>query len=472
MNQHTDISSVYLIGIGGIGMSALAQYFVGQGARVSGYDRAPSAITDRLRSNGVAIQFNEDISAVDRDAQLIVYTPAIPKHHAILEWYIQHGYNVKKRSEVLAGITADQFNICIAGTHGKTTISIMTAHLLRDTGYGCNAFLGGISTNYQTNYWDGKSQVNVIEADEYDRSFLRLRPDVAVISAIEPDHLDVYGSREHMESAFYQFAGLVAQEQGTLVSKFGVSLQGTMPGSHLTYSLQNASASVYASDIVLDQGGYNFNVHGPWGTIESLRLNMGGMYNVENMIAAIAVAKQLEIDNEMIRAAVSGFRGVHRRFEYVIHPEEAARLRHDVVLIDDYAHHPAELHALLKGVRALFNKRWITIIFQPHLYSRTRDFYKEFAAALGLANTVILMPVYPARELPLEGVDSEKIADAVQGSRAMIKQAAEVLDWVGSDFISSLPRSLEGDVLIMAGAGDIDKLVQPVRDTINEKLKP
>lgn len=471
MNRNSDISSVYLIGIGGIGMSALARYFLARGVRVSGYDRAATDNTAMLEEEGASIQFSDDLSRIDKNAGLVIYTPAISEKNLILTWYKQNGFDVKKRSEVLGEITYGCFNICIAGTHGKTTMSVMTAHILRHTGYGCNAFLGGISANYGTNYWHNDNNVNVIEADEYDRSFLKLRPDIALISAMDSDHLDVYGDLDKMSAAFFQFAGLIKDEGGLLITRFGVDLEGSVSNQHLTYSLQNPTANCYASDIVMSKGGYRFDFNGPEGTIPGLKLQMGGMHNVENMVASIAIAKHLEIDDEKISAAVAEFKGVHRRFEYVIGPADSGLLTKDVVLIDDYAHHPEELRALLRGARSLFNNRWITVIFQPHLYSRTRDFYKEFASALSIANTVVLTPIYPAREEPIEGVTSKLIADDIQGGEVSIMNKEQLVSWLKDDFIKALPRSLAGDVLIVAGAGDIDKEVISIAETLKNELR-
>ena len=314
------VSSVYFIGIGGIGMSALARYFHSKGAKVSGYDRTASSLTKELEEAGMQIHYEENVELIQKDAELVVYTPAVPKEHQELLYYQQHGYKVIKRSDVLQMVTESSFNICIAGTHGKTTITTMVAHLLRHTGYGCNAFLGGISVNYGTNFWpqapgdSSERNVSVVEADEYDRSFLKLSPDVAIITAMDPDHLDIYGTADEMEKAFIEFSGKI-KEGGLLISKLGLKRTKDLRGTkHLTYSLQNKSADVYADSIRVMNGSYEFDVVMKEKRIENVKLHIGGTHNVENAIAAITVASSLDIDKEKIKAAVADFKGVNRRF--------------------------------------------------------------------------------------------------------------------------------------------------------------
>lgn len=462
MHLSANISRVYFIGIGGIGMSALARYYIGRGVVVSGYDRISSENIVRLQQEGASVHFQADIDLLDRQANLVIYTPAVPDDHKELLWYRQHNFTVKKRSEALADITDGGFNICIAGTHGKTTTTTLTAHILRHCGYGCNAFLGGISVNYESNFWSADNNVNVVEADEYDRSFLRLKPDVALISAMDADHLDIYKNVENMRDAFYRFAGLVNKQSGMLLTKFGLQIKGAMPQNHLRYSLQNDAADVYAKNITIRDGSYCFDICGGDWELTDVALHMGGMHNVENAVASAAIAHHLKIEPDKIKSAISDFRGVHRRFEYIVNIKSRGAA-HNLIYIDDYAHHPNELGVLLRGARSLFSKRWVTVIFQPHLYSRTRDLHKEFSAALSLADTVILMPVYPARELPIAGVTSEIIASEIQTAGVMIKDATEVLQWVEDDYLKSFPHSPDGDVLITAGAGDIDRLVKPIQ---------
>src|SRR6188474_456064 len=357
---------IYFIGIGGIGMSALARYFHSRGTRVSGYDKTPSSLTKELELEGMKIHYEDNVDLVPKDAELVVYTPAIPKEHKELVYYQQRGYKVVKRSDVLQVATESSFNICIAGTHGKTTITTMVAHLLRHTGYGCNAFLGGISVNYGTNFWSSERNVSVVEADEYDRSFLKLSPDIAIITAMDPDHLDIYGTAEAMEEAFIDFSGRM-KEGGLLISKFGLKRAKELKGTrHLSYSTQKNKADAHAENIKMINGSYEFDVLIKEKRIEKVKLNIGGMHNVENAIAAITVASSLNIDEEKIKAAVADFKGVKRRFEYIIKDP-------DFVFIDDYAHHPEELRALITGAKSLFPDKECCIVFQPHLYTRTRD---------------------------------------------------------------------------------------------------
>jgi len=389
------IKSVYFIGIGGIGMSAIARFFHSRGIKVSGYDRSETALIKELEAEGMKAHFDESIENIPKDADLVVYTPAVPADHRELVFYQKNGYKVVKRSDVLQMITESSFNICIAGTHGKTTITTMIAHLLRDSGYGCNAFLGGISVNYGTNFWSSEKNVCVVEADEYDRSFLKLNPDVAVISAMDPDHLDIYGTAEAMEQAFIDFSNKI-KPGGLLLGKFG-----------------------------LKRG-------------------------------------------KDLKAAVESFKGVKRRFEYIIPPSlQVERGRGEVVFIDDYAHHPEELRALIHGAKTLFRQKKCTIIFQPHLYTRTRHLANGFAEALDLADQIILLPIYPARELPIEGVSSEMIMAKMRNENKMVLTKDQLLKWIKNDYLKNMNTEF-GEVLITAGAGDIDMMVEPVKTVIDK----
>ena len=457
MNEKTktkdEVSPVYFIGIGGIGMSALARYFHSKGAKVSGYDKTPSSLTKELEQEGMKIHFEENVDLIPKDAELVVYTPAVPKEHQELQYYQQHGYKVVKRSDVLQIATESSFNICIAGTHGKTTITTMVAHLLRHTGYGCNAFLGGISVNYGTNFWSSERNVSVVEADEYDRSFLKLSPDVAIITAMDPDHLDIYGTAEEMEKAFIGFSGKI-KEGGLMISRYGLKRTKELKGSRqLTYSAQNSNADVHADNIKMRDGSYEFDVVIEKKKIENVRLNIGGMHNLENAVAAITVASSLNIEEEKIRAAVEDFKGVKRRFEYIIKTKET-------IFIDDYAHHPEELRALISGTKSLFSDKRCTVIFQPHLYTRTRDLADGFAEVLDMADEVILLPIYPAREIPIAGVSSEMILEKMKNKNKRVLDKGELKEWIQKDF------KKEGKVLITAGAGDIDLLVEPLRQIL------
>ncbi len=441
---------LYFIGIGGIGMSALARYFKSRGAAVSGYDRTPTPLTKELEKSGIDIHYNEDVNTIPKDVDAVVYTPAIPANHQELVYYKEHNYTVLKRSDVLQWITASSFNICIAGTHGKTTITTMIAHLLRDSEYGCNAFLGGISANYQTNFWSSPNNVVVVEADEYDRSFLKLTPDIAVITSMDPDHLDIYGTAEAVEDAFVQFSQKV-KDGGCIVAKYGLTRGNELKAATVyTYSFDEPGADVYASNILVENGSYKYDVlHKNW-QLKDVVLHMGGLHNIENSIAAITVAKHIGIEDKKIKNAVANFKGVKRRFEYIIKNDEH-------ILIDDYAHHPQELRALITGVRSLYGNQKCTVIFQPHLFSRTKDFAPEFAESLSLADEVILLPIYPARELPMPGVTSELIFHQITISNKRILSKEMMLQVVAME----RPK-----LLAMCGAGDIDAMVQPVKNIL------
>jgi UDP-N-acetylmuramate--alanine ligase len=457
-----DIQKVYFIGIGGIGMSALARYFKFHGKEVSGYDKTETPLTKQLAGEGIPVHYEDNLELAPEDAQLIVYTPAVPKGHTEFMYYQQNNYPLLKRSEVLGAITRSSFNICVAGTHGKTTITTMVAHILRHSEYGCNAFLGGIAVNYNSNYWSHERDTCVVEADEYDRSFLRLTPDVAVISAMDPDHLDIYGTIAAMEEAFIEFAGKI-KPGGVLISKYGLPRGKDLKApNHFTYHLQNTQADIYACNIQMQHGTYVFDVQVKDGRLSNVVLNMGGLHNIENVIAAIAIAHRLGIDEEKIKAAVEAFKGVRRRFEYVIKNAE-------VTFVDDYAHHPEELRALITGAKGLFGDMKCTVIFQPHLFTRTRDLATEFAEVLDLADEVVLLPIYPARELPIAGVTSNMILDKMNNQHKQILGKEQLLQWVKDNVSSASTKTGQGWLLITAGAGDIDTLVQPIKQIIESK---
>jgi UDP-N-acetylmuramate--alanine ligase len=450
MSKLSSIKNIYFIGIGGIGMSALARYFNFKGCIVSGYDKTPTALTKQLEAEGIAIHYEDNVDLIPKNVDAVVYTPAIPPHHTELNFYRNNGYEVVKRSDVLQWITEASFNICIAGTHGKTTITTMVAHILRDTGYGCNAFLGGISANYQTNFWASNNNVVVVEADEYDRSFLKLSPNIAIITAMDADHLDIYGTAAEVENAFIQFSKKI-KDNGCLITKYGLSRAKDFSVPDIcTYSFKNAAADIYVTDLKVENASYCFSIKNNFWTLKDVVLNMGGLHNIENVLAAIAVAKYLKIDDEKIKAAVASFKGVKRRFEYIVKNE-------DYILIDDYAHHPEELRALITGVKSLYPHTKATVVFQPHLFSRTKDLATEFAASLDLADDVILLPIYPARELPMTGVTSELILQKMQLKEKVLVEKDQLIQTL---------HNKNASLIIMAGAGDIDVLVQTVKHSI------
>jgi UDP-N-acetylmuramate--alanine ligase len=442
--------SVYFLGIGGIGMSALARFFVSKGIAVSGYDKTPTALTAQLQQEGMRIHFEDDLNLIDRDAALVIYTPAIPKDHNGWNFYKENNYRLVKRSDVLQMITQSSLNVCVAGTHGKTTISCMLGHILRHSGFGCNAFLGGISTNYNTNFWSSSNNCCVVEADEYDRSFHKLNPDFAVITAMDPDHLDIYGTATAMEDAFVEFTHKI-KPGGFLVSKFGLSRTSDLVAdTHLTYHLNNEAADVKANNLQIENGAYRFDVVAKTWRMDNVLLNMGGLHNVENAIAAITICKALKLGDEAINAALASFSGVKRRFEYWKKTEEQ-------VMIDDYAHHPEELRALITSAKNLFPDKKCTVIFQPHLFTRTRDLAVEFAEVLDLADQVILLPIYPARELPIEGVTSDTVLSKMKLADKQILEKAEMLEWLQNNKLR---------LLVIAGAGDIDAQLEKIKDCL------
>lgn len=443
--------SVYFLGIGGIGMSALARYFNSRGLKVSGYDKTSTALTRQLEEEGMAIHYTDDVMLADKEAKFVVYTPAIPAAHTELNYYRDNQYQLLKRSEVLGMITRGNFNICIAGTHGKTTTSAMVAHILTHSGYGCNAFLGGIANNYNSNFWAHDRKVCIIEADEYDRSFLQLNPDIAVITATDADHLDIYGTEKNMQDAFVLFTQRI-KSGGILFSKHGLErTEDFIATNKYSYGAHENNADVYAKNISIKNGTYVFDVRVKDAVLTDVELNMGGDHNIENVIVAIAVAKELGIEDRKILEAVATFSGVKRRFEYVIKTSGQ-------VLIDDYAHHPEELRGLISSAKKLFPDKSCTVVFQPHLFSRTKDMAAEFAEVLSLADEVILLPIYPAREQPMEGVSSTLIFEKVTSGKKSLKEKDELLEWASIE---------KPNFLVTSGAGDIDTLIAPLKQILN-----
>lgn len=431
-------------------MSALARYFKSLGAEVIGYDKTATALTDELKAEGIAVTFEDELSQYPKEVDLVVYTPAIPKDHKGFNFYKENKAELMKRSEVLGLISADKFTIAVAGSHGKTTVSAMIAHILTHSGFGCSAFLGGIAVNYNSNYLQGQNDVVVIEADEFDRSFHRLSPDMAVITAVDTDHLDIYGSKDKIDEAFVEFANKIAEE-GFLVVKSNQTIEEKLPVlDKAFYALNDTNADVFCSKYWVTDGGYLFNLSYYGTELKSIRLNIGGFHNIENAIAAIIIAKELKITDENIKAALASFKGIKRRFERVYDDEK-------VVFIDDYAHHPEEIRVFLESVREIYPKHKLTAIFQPHLFSRTKDLAKEFAQQLSIADEVVLLDIYPAREQPVEGVTSELIYNQLTSFEKTLVKKEELVDFV---------KSKHFEVLVTIGAGDIDKYVAPIKEVL------
>lgn len=454
-----DIHSVFFVGIGGIGMSALARWFTQRGCSVGGYDRVATPLTKQLEKEGINIHYVDDLSLVpvafkNKSNTLIIYTPAIPKEHSELLFFKSGGYAVKKRSEVLGMITKDHYTIAVAGTHGKTTTSSMIAHLLHGSKKGCSAFVGGIMTNYDSNLIIGDADAPVVvEADEFDRSFLQLHPDFSIVTSLDPDHLDIYENEGSMQQSYLDFMQLT-DHNGKIILHESVAVQVSqrLGRAFSTYGL--TTAQIRASNIRVEDSCFVFDYIGK-SVIADIKLALPGFHNVSNAVAAITAALNQKMPDALVKERIESYRGVKRRFEYIFKSEA-------LTYIDDYAHHPAEIAALLGSVRKLFPNKKITAIFQPHLYSRTRDFQVGFAESLQMADEVLLMEIYPARELPINGVSAAIIYDKIQGiAKQMVRpdDFPEILD------------SVRPEVLLTIGAGDIDKLVPLIKQHLNQEKK-
>ena len=449
-----EFDSLYFVGAGGIGMAALERYFLAQGKRIAGYDRTPSELTQALENEGVHIDFDEDPALIpdycrDPERTLVVYTPAVPDSHRGLTYFRENGFEVIKRAALLGIITAQSKGLCFAGTHGKTTTSSMAAHILHHSGIGCNAFLGGVLRNYDSNFLlSATSPYSVIEADEFDRSFHHLRPYIAVVTSTDPDHLDIYGTPEAYLEGFAHFTELI-KPGGALIIHTGLALQPRVADDVKTYTYSRDEGDFHAEAIRKGNGEITFDLVTPWETITDISLGVPVDINIENAIAAMAACRLAEVPHEAMREAIASFMGAKRRFEFWLkEPGE-----HGKVMIDDYAHHPGELKASISSVRDLYKDRRLTVIFQPHLYTRTRDFAPEFAQALSLADEVILLPIYPAREEPIPGVTSEMILNQVTCTKKCI--------YSKENLIKSIELS-NFDVLLTAGAGDIANLLPQI----------
>lgn len=450
-----NIHTVYFVGIGGIGMSALARYFNANGKRVLGYDKTETKLTTSLVSEGIQITFTDELNEIPEDLReakesiLVVYTPAIPEDSIILKHFTENKYLIHKRSVVLGMITHNHFTTAVAGTHGKTTTSSMVAHLLNQVDGGCSAFLGGIAVNYNSNLLLGKSDHMVVEADEYDRSFLTLNPNISIITSMDADHLDIYGAAENLEKTFIEFASKTT-EDGKVLLHHSLKNKPVFGGEKVyTYGL-GGDADWRTMNLRVENGHYLFDLISPIANIFGMALKMGGIHNVENSIAAIAAAQLSGLDEEIIKYALENYRGVKRRFEYQVESDE-------VVYVDDYAHHPKEIETTLKSARSLYPDKKLTVIFQPHLFTRTRDFEAEFATSLALADELYLMDIYPAREKPIEGITSKNLLEKI---------ALEHKKLVTGDEMLKILQEKRVEVLFTLGAGDIDKLVEPIKNVL------
>ncbi|MDY4498248.1 MAG: UDP-N-acetylmuramate--L-alanine ligase [Prevotella sp.] len=454
-----DIKSVYFIGAGGIGMSAIARYFLGKGLVVAGYDKTATPLTRQLEKEGMSIHYEENIDLIpdgckDKTSCLVVYTPAIPAEHKELCFFQENNFEIEKRAQVLGTLTRAHKGLCVAGTHGKTTTSTMCAHLLHQSHVDCNAFLGGISKNYGTNYILSKSDYVVIEADEFDRSFHWLRPWISVITATDPDHLDIYGTKEAYLESFRHYSSLI-QPGGALIIHKNLEMKDELQEGVERYEYSLDEGDFHAENIIIENGEITFDFVSPIENVKNVRLGQPVPINIENGVAAMAMAQLAGCSADELRQAMETYSGVERRFDFKIKTDK-------LVFLSDYAHHPQEIFQSARSIRELYRDKKITAIFQPHLYTRTRDFYKDFASSLSLLDEVVLCDIYPAREKPIEGVTSKLIYDNLREGveKKMIKKE-EVLDFV---------KSKDFQVLIVLGAGDLDNYVPEIENILKKNI--
>lgn len=443
------IKRVYLVGIGGIGMSGLARYFAKRGCIVCGYDKTETSLTDSLRNEGIHIICTDDVDNIPFSFQepatntLIIYTPAIPRDSAILNHFKNNHFKLKKRSEVVGIISKGMFTIAVAGTHGKTTTSSIIAHILKDSGHDCSAFLGGIASNYDSNILFGKNNILVVEADEYDRSFLSLHPDIAIVTSMDADHLDIYGDKYELVESFKLFASQL-KKGGKLIQHEGLHLDNAV-----SYAADE-SAEIRALNINVQDGKFSFDFKNATHYIENIQFALPGVHNIENALAAIEVALTLDISTDKIKQALASFKGVKRRFEYILKTDKH-------IYIDDYAHHPEELKACIDAVKRLYPNKKLTAIFQPHLFTRTRDFADDFVKALNRIDELILLDIYPAREIPIEGINAEMLLKKIDLTRKYKYEKKEAIRFV---------QEQQPELLLTIGAGDIDTLISPLKNAL------
>lgn len=446
------IRHIYFLGIGGIGMSSLARYFHSKGVNISGYDRTATPLTKALEKEGMQIHYTENPELIPDNIDLVIYTPAIPSDNKEFEYLIEKNLPLKKRSEMLGSLSEDQYTLAIAGTHGKTTVCSMIAHLLKSNNYKITALIGGISRNYNTNLiHDNNSEILILEADEFDRSFLQLKPDVAIITSIDADHLDIYKNKNNLSSGFKKFIAQIKKGGYLIINKNLREIAKDYKGKIITYSIKQKSDYYLISYKIINRD-YYLNISFQDSTIENIKIQTPGNHNIENALAAIAFADDYGLNGNRIKAAFASYTGVERRFEYVVKSG-------DHIFIDDYAHHPEELKSCISTVRKLYPDKKITGIFQPHLYSRTRDFIDDFARSLELLDELILLNIYPAREKPIEGINSEMLLDKIQIINKKLLSKDETIDYI---------KHNKPEVLVTLGAGDIDQIVEPIKNILIE----
>jgi len=453
-----DIHSVYFLGIGGIGMSALARWFNANGYNVAGYDKTATPLTDALVAEGIAIHFEDDVNLIgdeykDKTSTLVVYTPAVPKNHSELNFFFDNGFDVKKRAAVLGVLTRQYFTVAVAGTHGKTTTSSMVAHILHESGVNTMAFVGGILQNYESNLIlndpNGDSPVVVVEADEFDRSFMQLSPNISIVTTVDPDHLDIYDTADEFNKTFEDFVQKLPADGNLIYNKEACSIDmSSVEAPQQSYGLDKGD--VFATNIRVVDGEQLFDFSGK-EEIKDIQLSLPGLHNIQNAVAAIEACLQVGVTGEKVKASLASYRGVKRRFEYVIKNKE-------VVYIDDYAHHPSELNALIESVRHLFPGKKLTMVFQPHLFSRTNDFMEGFADSLAKVDELFLMDIYPARELPMAGVTSDVLFEKIKHSKKVLTTKADLMNDL---------ESVKSEVFVTAGAGDIDTFISPIKELLS-----
>ncbi len=441
------IHNVYFIGIGGIGMSAIAIYFKSNGKNVAGYDKIPTEITNNLQKMEINVHFEDAVDLIDNvytdpKNTIVIYTPAVPKEHTELSYFIEHNFTVLKRSEILGEITKNTNCLAVAGTHGKTTTSTILGHILQEANVSATSFLGGISENYNSNLILGGNEVSVVEADEFDRSFLKLSPNIACITSMDADHLDIYGAHESLENSFKEFADKVSD---TLFVRKGMPIKGK------TFGIED-DADYNAYNIRIENGAYIFNVKTPFETFENIKIFIPGKHNVLNAVAALAMANHFGVSIEVIAKALLTFKGIKRRFSYKINTE-------NLVLIDDYAHHPTEINAVVDAVNEMYPKQKVLGVFQPHLFSRTRDFAEDFAQSLARFDELILLDIYPARELPIEGVSSQWLLTKVTNKNKQLSSKENLVDAI---------LKSNAQIIVVIGAGDIGQLVENIKNSLSE----